>query len=104
MKELADRFEGLLKLRIVSEDNCTPKVTKLLHILRDYERTPDFMALVFAQTRPNCAILARIITMTHGLEWIQSDYLVGHGENVSSALSGLDSKQVRLTSDARSRD
>lgn len=97
MRELADRFEALLRLRTVTEDNCTPKVTKLLHILRDYERTPDFMALVFAQTRPSCAILARIIKMTHGLEWVQSDYLVGHGENVNSALSGLDSKQVGLS-------
>ena len=65
---------------ITLTDWYTPKVHKLIDILKEYY-TPTFQCIIFVEQRQDALCLARLLQSIPNLEHLRCGYLVGNGMN-----------------------
>jgi hypothetical protein len=78
-EELHTTFKALLSCVKPTPGMLSPKVVKLLEVLREYRDVVDFSAIVFVKVRHHCSIISNIIARVDDLNFIRSKHLVGHG-------------------------
>ena len=78
------------KVSITLADWYTPKVHKLIDILKEYY-TPTFQCIIFVEQRQDALCLARLLQSIPNLtEYIQCGYLMGNGTNNEGVLKMAD--------------